>query len=96
VTALDKQAATSRLRRALLAFQAAQTHLLGANRQLKSLPQKEVEQFWATQRRLEKHLHATAAEVEAAFKAFSAARLVAGATDRHSVTEARRYLAEGG
>ena len=32
--------------------------------------------------------------VAAAFKQFSAAGLVAGASDRHLVTQAQRYLAE--
>jgi hypothetical protein len=37
-----------------------------------------------------------ATEVRAAFKAFSVAGLVAGAGDRHLITEARRLVAEGG
>ena len=52
--AQDRTAATDRLRRALLAFQAAQNHLLGAHRRLKELPQAEVDAFWRGQgRRLE-------------------------------------------
>jgi hypothetical protein len=34
--------------------------------------------------------------VAAAFKAFSAAGLVADAADRHLVSQAQRHLAEGG
>ena len=37
-----------------------------------------------------------AVEVQAAFKAFSAAGLVASAHDRHLVSEAQRHLAQGG
>jgi hypothetical protein len=40
-------------------------------------------------------MHATATEVVAAFKAFSAAGLVAAVADRHLVTDAQRQLAEG-
>jgi hypothetical protein len=93
--AQDQTVATDRLRRALLAFQAAQSSLLGAHRRLKELPQAEVDAFWRGQgRRLEASTRATATEVAAAFKQFSAAGLVAGASDRHLVTQAQRYLAE--
>ena len=91
----DKTAATDRLRRALLAFQAAQNSLLGAHRRLKELPQAEVDAFWRGQgRRLEAAMRATAVEAVAAFQRFSAAGLVAGAGDRHLVTQAQRHLAE--
>ncbi len=87
MTQQDKAAATDRLRRALLAFQNAQNSLLGAHRQLKELPQAEVDAFWRGQgRRLEAAMRATATEVVAAFKQFSTAGLVAGAPDRHLVT----------
>ena len=89
-------AATDRLRRALLAFQSAQNNLLGAHRQFKELPPAEVDAFWnGPGRRLEAAARASAAEVVAAFKRFSAAGLVADAADRHRVTEAQRHLAEG-
>jgi hypothetical protein len=92
----EKAAATDRLRRALLAFQAAQSLLLAAHRRLKGLPAEEVEAFWsAPGGRIERHVQAAAAEVVAAFKAFSAAGLVASGVDRHLVTEAQRHLAEG-
>ena len=92
----DDTVAVDRLRRALPAFQAAQNSLLGAHRRLKALPQAEVDAFWRGQgRRLEASMRATATEVAAAFKQFSAAGLVAGAPDRHLVTQAQRYLAEG-
>ena len=88
--------ASARLQQALLAFQKAQGMLLGTHRRLKDLPAAEVERFWATQGdRLDRHARAAAAEVTAAFGAFSAAGLVAGAADRHLVTEARRSLEEG-
>ena len=62
----------------------------------RGLPPEEVEAFWATRgRRLEEHLRLTAAEVVVAFGAFSATGSVAGAADRHLVTEAQRCLAEG-
>ncbi len=92
----EESAATDRLRRALLAFQAAQNSLLGAHRRLKELPQAEVDAFWrGPGRRLEAAMRATAAEAVAAFKQFSAAGLVAGVSDRHLVTQAQRHLAEG-
>ena len=40
-------------------------------------------------------VRAAATEAVAAFKRVSAAGLVAGASDRHLVTQAQRYLAEG-
>jgi hypothetical protein len=70
--------------------------LLGAHRQLKSLSPAEVEAFWAGEgRRLEATVLATAADLSVAFKAFSAAGLVADADDRHLVKEAQRHLTEG-
>jgi hypothetical protein len=95
VTPENEAAATNRLRRALSAFQAAQTHLLGAERRLKALPQARVDAFWkGLGRRLEANLRTTATEVVAAFQQFSAAGLVAAATDRHFVTQAQRHVAE--
>jgi hypothetical protein len=91
----EAAAAANRLRRALLAFQAAQNQLLGAHRRLKELPQAEEEAFWrGPGRRLEAGMRATATEVVAAFQRFSAAGLVAGPSDRHLVTQAQRHLAE--
>ena len=91
----EAAAATDRLRRALLAFQAAQNQLLGAHRRLKALPPAEVDAFWrGPGRRLEAGMRATATEVVAAFRRFSAAGLVADAADRHLVTQAQRHLAE--
>ncbi len=96
VTAQDQSAATDRLRRALLAFQATQNSLLGAHRRLKGLPQAAVDAFWDGQgRRVEATVRAAATEAVAAFKRFSAAGLVAGARDRPHVTHAPRYRAEG-
>ena len=88
-------AATDRLRRALLAFQAAQNQLLAAHRRLKDLPPAEVDAFWrGPGRRLEAAMRTTATEAVAAFQRFSAAGLVAGAADRHLVTQAQRHLVE--
>ncbi len=97
MTTRDGSAATDRLRRALLAFQSAQTSLLGAHRKAKALASPaEVERFWGAHGgQVEAGQRTAAAEVDAAFRAFSAAGLVADAADRHLVTEARRYLAEG-
>ncbi len=90
-------AATERLRRALLAFQAALNLLLVAERRLKGLPQAEVDAFWDGQgRRVEASVRAAATEAVAAFKQFSAAGLVAAASDRHLVTQTQRHLAERG
>jgi hypothetical protein len=95
MTHQDEAAATDRLRRALLAFRTTQNHLLGAHRRLKELPPGEVDAFWrGPGRRLEAAMRATATEVVAAFQRFSAAGLVAGAGDRHLVTQAQRHLAE--
>jgi hypothetical protein len=92
----DEAVAKDRLRRALLAFQNAYGFNLEAHRRLKGLSQAEVETFWnGPGRRIEATMNATAAEVVAAFQAFSAAGLVASAEDRHRVTEAQRHLAEG-
>ena len=98
MTALQDEAAVrSRLRRAVLRFQDAQRALLRAHRRLKegSLPQAEVDEYWAGPgAQAEAHLRLTAQEVVAAFKAVSAAGLVAEVSDRHQVTEAQRHLAE--
>jgi hypothetical protein len=99
MTALqDKAAVADRLRRALLAFQAAQALLLGTHRKAKALASPEAsEQFWATSgSHVEAQQRAAATEVVAAFKAFSAAGLVADARDQHLINQAQRYLAEGG
>jgi hypothetical protein len=94
--AQEQAAATSRLREALLAFRAAESLLLAAERKLKAQPAEEVEAFWSGPGgRIERHVRGTAAEVVAAFKAFSAAGLVASAEDRHRVSAAERHLAEG-
>jgi hypothetical protein len=92
----DEAVAVDRLRRALLAFQSAQIFLLNTHRRLKALPQTEVEAFWNGRgRRAEADMRRAAAEVEAAFKAFSATGLVADVNDRRLVTQAQRLLAEG-
>jgi hypothetical protein len=91
----DEAVATDRLRRGLLAFRAAHLRSLATHRQLKEMPQAEVEGFWnGPGRRIEANTRTTAAEVAGAFKAFSVAGLVADAADRHLVTEAQRCLAE--
>ena len=97
MTASGEPEVAGRLQRALEAFQKAQGMLLAAHRKLKGLPPEEVDRFWlASGARLEKHFVTTAAEVVAAFKAFSTTGLVASANDRHLVSEAQRHLAEGG
>ena len=96
MTHQEKAAATDRLRRALSTFQTAQNHVLSAERRLKGLPQAEVDAFWdGPGRRVEATVRAAAAAAVAAFQQFSAAGLVAAASDRHLVTQAQRYLAEG-
>ncbi|WP_380070661.1 hypothetical protein [Dankookia sp. GCM10030260] len=71
--------------------------LLTAHRKLKDLPSDEVNRFWlGSGARLEAHLNTTAAEVLAAFQAFSAAGLVVSAHDRHLVSEAQRHRAQNG
>ena len=89
--------AAGQLQQALESFQKTQTMLLAAHRRLKDLPPEEVNRFWRSSgARLEAHINTTAAEVLAAFKAFSAAGLVASVHDRHLVSEARRHINEGG
>src|SRR4051794_11827046 len=96
MTKPEGQEVAGRLQRALEAFQKAQGMLLTAHRRLKELSAAEVERFWAAQgNRIEKQLHATAAEVVAAFQAFSAAGLVTSANDRHLINEAQRHLVDG-
>jgi hypothetical protein len=96
MTIPEGQEVGGRLQRALEAFQKAQGLLLTAHRRLKELSAAEVERFWAAQgSRIEKQLHAAATEVVAAFRAFSAAGLVASANDRHLINEAQRHLADG-
>src|SRR4051794_34263733 len=64
MTMPEGQEVGGRLQRALEAFQKAQGMLLTAHRRLKELSAAEVERFWAAQgSRIEKQLHATAAEV---------------------------------
>lgn len=88
--------ASGRLQRALTAFQRAQGILLATHRKLKELPTEDVDRFWAAQgKQIERYLRTSAAEVVAAFDAFSAAGLVASAGDRHLVSEAQRIVAEG-
>jgi phosphoserine phosphatase len=97
MTALAESEAAGRLQRALETFQKVQGMLLTAHRRLKGLPAADVDQFWTVQgSRIEKQLHAAAVEVTAAFQAFSAAGLVASASDRHLIREAQRQLTEGG
>jgi hypothetical protein len=92
----DEAAATNRLRRAALAFQTAQTAFLRAHRVTKDLQQEEADRLWRDKgAHIEGTMRASATELVAAFKAFSAAGLVAEAVDRRLVTEAQRHLREG-
>jgi hypothetical protein len=86
MTIHEAASATNRMRRAVLAFQAAKNAFLVARR--RALPEAEGNHLKAT-------LRLTAAEVDAAFKVFSAAGLIANAQDQRSISEAQRYLAEG-
>lgn len=95
MSSLGQPEAAGRMQRALVAFQKAQSVLLTTHRKLKGLPTEDVERFWAAQgNQIERHIQAAATEVSAAFKAFSAAGLVASANDRHLVSEAQRHLAQ--
>lgn len=92
----DEVVVTDRLRRALLAFQTAESLLLAVHRRLKAVPQAEIDAFWdGPGLRIEANVRATATAVIVAFKVFSAAGLVAGAVDRHLVTQAQRCLVDG-
>lgn len=80
----DQVVATNRLRRALLAFQSAQILILTHQRQGKALSQAELDA-----------VQDSATEVVAAFQAFSAAGLVAGADDHRLLAQAQKCLADG-
>ena len=84
VSPRDQLAATNRLRQALLAFQSAQILVLTHQRQSKAPSQAEGET-----------LRDSAAEVVAAFQAFSAAGLVIGTDDQRLLAQAQKYLADG-
>jgi hypothetical protein len=92
----DHATAASRLRHALLAFQTVQNLLLAAHRKAKrQASPADVERFWAVHGlRLEAEQRVAAVEVMAGFKVFSAAGLVADASDQHLVTQAQRHLAK--
>lgn len=94
--AQDDAQATSRLRHAVMSFQTAQVAYLGAYRRMRSWSLEKVDAFWdGPGLRLEVALRTSAEEVIAAFAVFSAAGLVASASERHLVTEARRTLNQG-
>ena len=80
----DQLEATNRLRRALLAFQSAQVLVLTHQRQGKALSQADLDA-----------VQDSATEAAAAFQAFSAAGLVAGADDQRLLAQAQKYLADG-
>jgi hypothetical protein len=84
VSPRDQLAATNRLRRALLAFQSAQILVLTYQRQGKALSQAELDT-----------VQDSAAEAAAAFQAFSATGLVAGADDQRLLAQVQKYLADG-
>lgn len=91
-----RQECIDRFRLALSAFQAAQKAFLTAHRDAKSMAPAQDQSFWRTHgAALEARQRAASTAVITAFQAFSAAGLVADVQDRHLVTEARRYLAEG-
>ena len=80
----DQLAATNRLRRALLAFEAAQILALTHQRQGKALSQADLDT-----------VQDSAAEAVTAYQAFSAAGLMAGADDQRLLAQAQKYLADG-
>lgn len=95
MTHQERAAATNRLRRALLAFEAAETFFLNAHRRMKSRLQVDVDAYWAEPgQRVKEDLRVAAAEVGDAFKAFSAADLGVGMADRRLIEAAQRYLTE--
>jgi hypothetical protein len=89
--------AMDRMRRALLAFQAAQTIFLGAHRRMKERTQAEADTYWAgSGRQVKADVRAAAAKLDAAFKGLSGARLDVGTADLRAVGIAQRYLAATG
>jgi hypothetical protein len=80
----DQLAATNRLRRALLAFQAAQILILTHQRQNHPSSQTELDA-----------VRDSAVEAAAAFQTFSAAGLMAGAEDQRLLAQIKKYLADG-
>lgn len=93
MTNQDDSAATNRLWRAVTAFQRAQVALLKIHREFKIRPPADLKLFWDGKgRRIDTNVEAAARELAKAFRAFSAAGLVADAADWHQVSEAKRYL----
>jgi hypothetical protein len=89
----EQEQSRIRLRDALTAFQSAQLAYLSAHRKIKDHSAAEADAFWdSLGLRLEATLRASAKEVMVAFDLFSAVGLVATASDRHLVTEAKRSL----
>jgi hypothetical protein len=84
VSPRDRIETTNRLRRALLTFQSAQLLVLTHQRQNRALPQAELDA-----------VRDSATEATAAFQAYSAAGLVAGADDQRLLVKAQKYLADG-
>jgi hypothetical protein len=87
MTHQEEAVATDRLRRALLAFEDAQRHLMVFKRRFSQQSAEDME-------RLEQHAVVAATQLVEAFTAFSAAGLTAAAEDRRRVNEAERVLAE--
>ena len=84
VSPRDQLAAKNRFRRALLAFEAAQTLALTYQRRQKALSEAE------------RHtVQDAAVEVAAAALAVSAAGLVIDASDQRLLAQARKYLTDG-
>ncbi|TDH58729.1 hypothetical protein E2C06_31060 [Dankookia rubra] len=80
----DQLVATDRLRRAVLAFRAAQILVLTQQRQGKALSQADLDT-----------VQDSAAEAVTAFQAFSAAGLIASAGDQRLLALVQKYLVDG-
>jgi hypothetical protein len=95
MTHQERAMATDRLRRGILAFQAAESLFLNAHRRMKIQPQVGIDAYWAGPgQQIKEELRIAATEVDDAFKAFSAAGLGVGVADQRSVIAAQRYLVE--
>jgi hypothetical protein len=95
--ALEAAIAMNRMRRAMLAFRSAQSILLNAHRRMNLRTRAEAGTYWAGPgRQVEADMRAAAAELDAAFKGLSGARLGVDTADLRTVAEAQRYLAATG
>lgn len=88
--------ASDRMRRAILAFQAAAEFFDRAHRRHTTRPQAETDAYWTGPGRLiEEDIRVASVEVVEAVKTLTDAGMVVGASDRKTVLAAHQHLAKG-